>query len=281
MLQEIETSNDSTPVYFIDDSSLLNSKYPTNEVMNSVPSDEKISSAGTAHASVLRNGHSMRFSILEVLSDDGQVTITWNVVPLALQYTVEYGKSSNTYTKTMASVISPLTITGLDNASTYYFRAMAISSTGIIDTTPEVSVVLPQMSGLQPYQLGLLVNDNDPDSVVIAEYYQKRRQIPSENVVHLNISITVRLFSSEFMPLKAKVDSALPKTVQALAIAWKLPYRVGCNSITSAFALGYMENACKASCSFGNASLYYNSSSTAAVHRFQYAPSHDACSTYC
>ncbi len=47
------------------------------------------------------------------------------------------------------------------------------------------------MNGLQPQQFGLLINDKDPDSVAIGEYYQTRRQIPSENVVHLNVSVKV------------------------------------------------------------------------------------------
>ena len=129
------------------------------------------------------------------------------------------------------------------------------------------------MSGLQPQQLGLLINDNDSDSVVIGEYYRARRQIPSENVVHLNISTTERLTIPQFMLLKDQVDRTLPKTVQALAIAWTIPYRVGCNSITSAFALGYMDNACKAGkCGFGNASHYYNSTSTAPFTDFNMRP---------
>ena len=214
-----------------------------------------------------------KFSILQALPDDGRVTLTWNVVPLALKYTVEYGTSSNIYRKTVTSTISALTISGLDNASTYYFRVIAVSSTGTIDTTPEVSVVLPQMSGLQPQQLGLLVNDNDPDSVVIGEYYQTRRQIPSENVVHLNVSTTAVLTSAEFLVLKAQVDRVLSKTVQALAIAWTLPYRVECNSITSAFALGYMDGPCKTStCNWANSSLYYNSSSTQPFTDFNMRP---------
>ena len=148
-----------------------------------------------------------------------------------------------------------------------------LSSAGTMDTTPEISIVLPRLSGLQAQQLGLLINDNDPDSVVIGEYYRTRRQIPSENIVHLNISVKSVLTSTEFIALKTQVDSALPKTVQALAIAWTLPYRVECNSITSSFALGYMEGPCKSStCGFANSSRYYNSSSTAPFTDFNMRP---------
>lgn len=148
-----------------------------------------------------------------------------------------------------------------------------LSSAGTISTTPEIAVALPRLSGLQAEQLGLLINDNDPDSVVIGEYYRTRRQIPSVNIVHLNISVKSVLTSTEFMALKSQVDSVLPKTVQALALAWTLPYRVECNSITSSFALGYMDGPCKTStCGFGNASQYYNSTSTAPFTDFNMRP---------
>ncbi len=130
-----------------------------------------------------------------------------------------------------------------------------------------------KVNGLQPQQLGLLINDKDPDSVAIGEYYQTRRQIPSENVVHLNVSVTIQITSTEFQTLKDQVDKALSKTVQALAIAWTIPFRVECNSITSAFALGYMDGPCKTStCGWANSSLYYNSSSNAPFTDFNMRP---------
>ena len=152
-------------------------------------------------------------------------------------------------------------------------RVNAVPSTGSMDKTAEASIALPRLSGLQPQQLGLLINDNDPDSKTIGEYYQTRRQIPSQNVIHLNVSTKAVLSSAEFETLKAHVDQVLPKTVQALAIAWTLPYRVECNSITSAFALGYMDGPCKAStCNWANSSLYYNSNSTAPFTDFNMRP---------
>jgi len=127
--------------------------------------------------------------------------------------------------------------------------------------------------GFQPEQLGLLVNDNDPDSITIGEYYQTRRQIPSANIVHLNITVKIQLTSNEFAVLKSQVDKALPRTVQALAIAWTIPFRVECNSITSAFAVGYMDGPCKTStCGWANSSKYYNSSSIAPFTDFNMRP---------
>jgi hypothetical protein len=90
----------------------------------------------------------------------------------AIKHTiVEYGTNFETDTKTIISTIFPLTIIGLDNCLTYDFKVTAVSSAATINTTPEVYIVLPQVSRIQPQQLGLLINDKDLDSVDISEYY--------------------------------------------------------------------------------------------------------------
>ncbi|CAF1381740.1 unnamed protein product [Adineta ricciae] len=214
-----------------------------------------------------------KFAILQAVRGDEQVVLTWNAVPAVLEYVIEYGTSSQTYTKTLISLSSSLTITGLDNGFTYYFRVTARLITGATNTTSEVSVRLPRLSGLRPRELGLLINDNDPESVMIGEYYRTRRHIPSQNIVHLNVSIKVQLSSAEFLALKDQVDRTLPTTVQALAIAWTIPYRVECNSITSAFALNYMDGPCKAStCNWAASSPYYKTNSTKPFTDFKMRP---------
>ncbi|UJR11838.1 hypothetical protein I4U23_016018 [Adineta vaga] len=213
-----------------------------------------------------------KFAIVKVVSGDEKATLTWDALPLVLEYKIEYGTTSQVYTKTLISLFPSLTITGLENGSTYYFRVIARLNTGGMNTTSEVSVILPQLSGLRARQVGLLVNDNDPESVIIAEYYRTRRYIPTENIVHLNISTKVQLSSAEFQVLKAHVDSVLSNTVQVLAIAWKTPYRVECNSITSAFALGYMGGPCSATCNWATSSPYYNSTSTQPFTDFKMRP---------
>ncbi|CAF4636892.1 unnamed protein product [Rotaria sp. Silwood1] len=68
---------------------------------------------------------------------------------------------------------------------------------------------------------------------------------------------------TEFQPLKAQVDSMLPETVQAIAIAWTMPSRVECNSITSALALGFMESPCNTgTCTWATSFSYFGSNST-------------------
>jgi len=45
-----------------------------------------------------------------------------------------------------------------------------------------------------------------------------------------------------FAQLYEEVQSRTPKRVQAYALTWAQPYRVGCMSITSAIAMGFDES---------------------------------------
>jgi uncharacterized protein (TIGR03790 family) len=100
-------------------------------------------------------------------------------------------------------------------------------------------VVLPK-SSLSPSELGVIVNVNDPQSVAVAAYYVAARKIPAANVVELAFTAeTDALSPSTFAPLHAQATAALPSSVQALALTWTRPLRVGGMSITSAFAVGY------------------------------------------
>ncbi len=102
-----------------------------------------------------------------------------------------------------------------------------------------------QKTGLASWQMGIVINDNDPYSVTVGEYYRAVRNIPVANVVHLNIPVgVVQLSPENFLPIREKIQNTLPAYVQAIAIAWVTPYRVGCNSITSAVTKGFDLIAC-------------------------------------
>ena len=122
-------------------------------------------------------------------------------------------------------------------------------------------VLLPR-SGLTPDELAILVNDADPLSRQIGAYYQKARQIPESNVIHLNFPPgRSTLDKDEFVQLKAVIDRATPAHVQAYAVAWSTPYRVACMSLTSALAFGFDERFCSAKCGPTAPSPYFNSAS--------------------
>ncbi|CAF1623223.1 unnamed protein product [Rotaria magnacalcarata] len=215
----------------------------------------------------------VEFSIKQAVAGDGHVVLTWDKVPDVTGYRIEYGLNSRIDSKVVDSETTTLTLVGLDNGSTYNVKVIALAKTRALIATPIVSITLPQWSGLQSQQMGLLVNENDPVSLAVADYYRIRRQIPSENIVYLNIPKIVALTPDQFAPLKAKVDAMLPATVQALAISWTIPFRVGCNSITSALTLGYMDGPCQTgTCNWATRSPYYDSNSTKPFTDFNIRP---------
>lgn len=116
---------------------------------------------------------------------------------------------------------------------------------------------------LQPAQLAIVINDDDPNSVKVGEYYRKRRNIPSDNVVHVSIPDKPREISFErFQELKEEIDSHLGPGIQAVLMIWTAPYKVECNSITGAYTLGFDPSQCVKTCASGRSSPYFNSRST-------------------
>jgi uncharacterized protein (TIGR03790 family) len=61
--------------------------------------------------------------------------------------------------------------------------------------------------------------------------------------------------------VKARVDSQTLPHVQAYALTWAAPYRVGCMSITAAFAFGFDPAFCANGCVATRPSPYFNSPS--------------------
>ena len=124
-----------------------------------------------------------------------------------------------------------------------------------------VSVTHFAQPGLSAAQLGVIVNDDDPDSVAIAAYYLDKRGIPADNLIHVRFKPgRAALTRDEFAKLKRRVDQATPKGVQAFALTWAQPYRVDCMSITSAFAFGFDPAFCASGCKPTRPSPYFNSS---------------------
>lgn len=110
-------------------------------------------------------------------------------------------------------------------------------------------------------QLGLVINDDDPASVAAGEYYRKARNVPVENVVHVRIpGRPQRIDPAQFRLLKEQIDEALPPHVQAVLMVWTAPYAVDCNSITSAYTLGFDAAQCLKPCGSGRVNPYFNSS---------------------
>lgn len=120
----------------------------------------------------------------------------------------------------------------------------------------------PAAGGLRADQLALVVNDDEPNSVTIAEYYRQARDIPEANIVHVNLPRRQRkLSAAEFAVLKRQIDARLGPEIQAVLMVWTAPYAVECNSITSAFTFGFNAAQCEKPCGPGKGSPYFNSDS--------------------
>nr|WP_308410533.1 TIGR03790 family protein [Janthinobacterium sp. ROICE36] len=119
----------------------------------------------------------------------------------------------------------------------------------------------PSMSsGLNALQLAVVINDAEPNSIAVGEYYRQAHSIPPENVVHVNIPNRPRKLSmDQFAQLKERIDAQLKPHIQAVLMIWSAPYAVECNSITSAYTLGYDAGQCVKTCDAGKPSTYFNS----------------------
>lgn len=126
---------------------------------------------------------------------------------------------------------------------------------------------------LKSHQLGIIINQSDPLSVQIGQYYQKQRKIPDQNLIYLKFSPKgTTLSPEEFQRLKAQVDAQTPSSIQGYALTWATPYRVGCMSITSAFAFGYDTSYCAKGCSPTKSSPYFDAESSQPYRQFQFRP---------
>lgn len=133
-------------------------------------------------------------------------------------------------------------------------------------------VTLPR-SGLQAEELALLINENDPVSVRIGEYYRQARHIPEENVLRVHLPADRAALSiADFTQLKQEIDRLTPERVQAYAVAWSQPYRVDCMSLTSALAFGFDAKFCARNCGPTAASPYFNSPSQHPFDEFRMRP---------
>ena len=113
-------------------------------------------------------------------------------------------------------------------------------------------------SGIDSKNLAVVINDQDPYSVEIGAFYVKERLIPSSQVIHISLSTNAsELPVSQFRWILRDVNRRVPQHIQVFALAWTKPYRVGCQSITSAFAYGIEPGLCQRSCKATRLNPYY------------------------
>lgn len=129
-------------------------------------------------------------------------------------------------------------------------------------------------TGLQPAQLGVVVNEADPLSLRIGEYYAARRGIPETNVLRVRFEPgRPSLPRKRFEQLYAELRAATPAGVQAYALTWAEPYRVDCMSITTAFTAGFDPAFCARGCKPTRPSPYFDSATRAPAEQLGWRPS--------
>ena len=161
-----------------------------------------------------------------------------------------------------------------------FVSAQTMVSVNVLDgNSASVATLSVPRSGIQPSEIAVLINDNDPQSVEVANYYQRKRRIPGQNMVHLNFdqnkiypgfTSNNGIDPADFGALKAQVDAGISPEIQAYAITWSKPFRIASfnyypsnYSITSAFTFGIDPNYLASnSCGSTPQSLYYDSKST-------------------
>ncbi len=111
-------------------------------------------------------------------------------------------------------------------------------------------------------ELGLVINTDDPYSVQVGEYYARARRIPEQHILRVSLPIKSALTPQEFEEFNKRIQSFYGDRVQGLALAWRMPYGVDCQSITGALAMGFDSKLCAANCGPARASTYFGSASS-------------------
>ncbi len=120
-------------------------------------------------------------------------------------------------------------------------------------------LVLPAAAGrLTSAQIGLVINEDDPYSVEVGAHYIRQRRLREDQVLRLHLPLKTVLTPEEFAPLRRQIELFFGPNTQALALAWRQPWAVNCNSITSAVSLGYQALQCQKLCGPGQMSPYFN-----------------------
>ncbi len=132
------------------------------------------------------------------------------------------------------------------------------------DAPPQIS--LPPI-GLHAQDLAVVINEADPASVETGEYYAGRRGITPDRVIRVSFPPGQPVMQlDDFERVQQVLRDKVPPEVQAYALAWTLPYRVDCMSVTSAFAFGHDPAYCASGCQVTKLSPYFDSASNAPQH---------------
>jgi uncharacterized protein (TIGR03790 family) len=128
--------------------------------------------------------------------------------------------------------------------------AVLLLPLGLRSAAPTRPPAPPPADGpLEPRHLAIVVNEADPLSLRAGAYYQRRRGIPADQVIRVRMPADrPELPPARFAAVYRQVRRRTPPHVQVYALAWTRPWRVGCRSITDAFARGPLPQDCRDTC---------------------------------
>lgn len=114
-------------------------------------------------------------------------------------------------------------------------------------------------------EVAVVVNGDDPVSEQIGAFYLQTRGIPADQLIRIRFPAGRQSLSPlSFRWLRGEILRQTPAHVQVYALAWTAPWRVGCQSITSALSLGVDASWCARGCRLSRTSPYFGQGE---VHR--------------
>lgn len=117
-------------------------------------------------------------------------------------------------------------------------------------------------AALDATEIAVLYGAHDADGAALARYYAEQRGVPERNLLAVDVDTAQPdLPLDRFTAVERELEAHLAPRIQAYALAWTRPYRVGCMSVTSAFALGFDQRYCASGCRPTAPSPYFGSSS--------------------
>ena len=141
-------------------------------------------------------------------------------------------------------------------------RAQDAAAPTAASAPPRRWIGLPRVAGrLTSADIGLVVNRADPYSIEVGAAYRRARHLRPDQVLDVDLPRQARLPEDDFRRLAERIGGHFGRTTQALALAWQLPFAVGCSSITGALALGLDEALCRNSCAASRRSPYFGAPS--------------------
>lgn len=96
--------------------------------------------------------------------------------------------------------------------------------------------------------IGVVINELDPSSVELGEFYMAMHGIPEEQAIRVSIRKRDSIPLDELQQLLIQIDRQRFLGLSSYALVWERPFRADCMSITSAIALRGQRDACATGC---------------------------------